>query len=400
MNIERLTGTKELDQKLQGLILHVNSINELINRIAESSDVDTIFSTLVEGIRTELGYERVGILVPGDSREEMRMAWALGLEAERAENVRVPMERVQRMALDVLGHRRVNVLRCLKEEEISESIYGALEEESRPCALVPFAAWHQKRCWEIDYCLLGHSALAGVPGAASRVKVGGDDLLNVCRLCEFFPLRGLLWVDQGTSSASVRENLFPLWVLAKQAALAIENAVLYERSRRLSIRDGLTGLYNRRHMFEVIDYEVERSRRFKHPFTLLVVDVDDFAAVNEEHGFKGGDELIRYLAVLLRRSVRDVDVLFRCGTDAFAVLFPKTEGNLAMRIGNRLRERIAGFPFHLSGKDVRVSVSGGIATFPEDGQNARDLLYLAEKGQAAVASGGGDGVRDASQWRA
>lgn len=399
MKIDRLTGTKDLDQALQGLILQINSINDLINRIAESSDVDTVFSSLVEGIRSELEYRRVGILVPDDARQELRMIYALGVEPERAERIRVPMQKAQDMALQVLEHRRVNVLRCLQEKDISASIYEALGETPVSNALIPFASWHQKRCWQIDYCLLGHSALAGVPGSSRRVKVRQEDITEVCSLCEFFPLRGLLWVDNHGSQTPVRENLFPLWVLAKQAALAMENAVLYDRGRRQSIRDGLTGLYNRRHLFEVADYEAERSRRFKHPFSLLVMDVDGFSDINKEHGFKGGDELIKFLAVLLRRGVRDIDVLFRCGTDSFAVLFPKTEGHLAERIGRRIRDKIEKFPFYLGGKEARVTVSGGVATYPEDGQKGRDLLYLAEKAAGSVKADGGNGVRDATEWR-
>jgi len=399
MKIQGLTGTRDLDQELKGLILHVNSINELINRIAGSTDVDTIFSSLVEGIHTELGYARVGILVPDDSRSHLRMAYALGVDAERAEKVRIPMELAREINLELLEHRRVNVLRCLQEKQVTGAMYEAFGEAPPPCALVPFASWHQKRCWEIDYCLLGHSALAGVPGSARQVKVSDEEVHQVCTLCEFFPMRGILWVDNQPGGETVRENLFTLWVLAKQAALAIENAVLFERGRRLTIRDGLTGLYNRRHLLEVVDYEVERSRRFKHPFSIVCLDVDGFASINRDYGFKGGDELVKYLAVLLRRSIRGVDVLFRCGTDEFTCLFPKTEENTALKIATRLVEKVQRFPFYLAGKAAKVTMSAGLATFPEDGQKGRDLLFLAEKALDAARQEGGNTARDAHEWR-
>jgi diguanylate cyclase (GGDEF)-like protein len=388
-----------LDPEIQEVILQLNSVNELVNRITESSDLDTTFSSLVQGIQKELEYDRVGILTPDDGREGLRLNYALGLPRAKAEAVRLPLDAVAETALELLEHRRVNVLRSLTDKGFTKAFYECLGEEPSPCAVIPFSSWHQKRCWQIDHCFLGHSALASVPDSHGKVRVSSGELCQVCSLCEFFPMRGILWVDNAPSGRAVRERLFPLWVLAKQAALTIENAVLYDRSRRLTIRDGLTGLYNRRHVLEVVDYEVDRSRRFKHAFSVLTLDVDGFSGLNEKHSYKGGDELVRYLAVLLRRSVRDIDVLARCGTDQFAVLFPKTEREDSVRAGERIRAKVEGFPFYLGGEEVHVTVSGGVATFPEDGACGRDLLFMAEKALDQARHKGGNRVLDARPWR-
>jgi diguanylate cyclase (GGDEF)-like protein len=389
MRLDEVRIAVGLDPEIEELVLHLNSVNELVNRITESLDLDSIFSSLAEGIQKELAYDRVGILTPDDGREALRLNYALGVPRSKAEAVRLPLDAAAETALELLEHRRVNVLRSLTERRLARALYEGLGEEPSPCVVIPFAAWHQKRCWQIDHCFLGHSALASVPGSGDKVRVSTHELCQVCSLCEFFPLRGILWVDNAPSGRPVRDRLFPLWVLAKQAALTIENAVLFERSRRLSIRDGLTGLYNRRHLLEVVDYEVDRSRRFKHAFSVLTLDVDGFGEVNKRHGFKGGDELVRYLAVLLRRSVRDIDIL----------LFPKTEREDSVRAGDRIRGKVAGFPFYLGGDEVRVTLSGGAATFPEDGACGRDLLFMAEKALDEARHAGGNRVQDARAWR-
>ena len=399
MRLDEIRIAVGLDPEIEQLVLQLNSVNELVNRITESADLDSTFSSLVEGIQKELGYDRVGILTPDDGREALRLNYELGIPRPKAEAVRLPLEAVSELAVELLEHRRVNVLRSLTDKRFAKAFYECLGEEPSPCAVIPFSSWHQKRCWQIDHCFLGHSALASVQGACERVHVNARELCQVCSLCEFFPLRGVLWVDNAPSGVPVREKLFPLWVLAKQAALTIENAVLFERSRRLSIRDGLTGLYNRRHLLEVVDYEVDRSRRFKHAFSLLTLDVDGFGELNRRYSFRGGDELIRYLAVLLRRSVRDIDVIARCGIDEFAILFPKTEREDSVRAGERIRRKVEGFPFYLNGEEVRVTVSGGAATFPEDGACGRDLLFMAEKALDEARHAGSNRVLDARPWR-
>ncbi|MDD5236384.1 MAG: diguanylate cyclase, partial [Candidatus Omnitrophica bacterium] len=128
--------------------------------------------------------------------------------------------------------------------------------------------------------------------------------------------------------------------------------------QELSILDGLTGLYNHRHFFEVLPREIERAERYKHEVSLLMIDLDDFKKFNDTNGHLAGDKLLQDLSAVLVRGVRSADMVFRYGGEEFTVICPETpkqDGvDVAKRIFNLARERVA------------VTKSVGLATYPDD----------------------------------
>lgn len=128
--------------------------------------------------------------------------------------------------------------------------------------------------------------------------------------------------------------------LADQVSLALYNSMLYERTQELAITDSLTGLFNRRTMYQQMEREIQRSRRFLHPLSLMMIDIDGFKRFNDEHGHLAGDEGLVRLSALIKSNVRDVDLTYRFGGEEFIVLIPETTLEGAIRFAERLRQLI------------------------------------------------------------
>lgn len=143
----------------------------------------------------------------------------------------------------------------------------------------------------------------------------------------------------------------------------------------LATRDSLTGLCNRRGFFERLDDEAQRARRYARPFSLMVVDVDDFKAVNDFGGHARGDKLLQTVASAMISVVRTSDLAARIGGDEFAVLFPET-GRDAVNVAVQRLRAAMGAAVAQAGTIVTFSI--GVASFPEDGSGADDLINRAD----------------------
>ena len=143
---------------------------------------------------------------------------------------------------------------------------------------------------------------------------------------------------------------------------------------RLSVTDPLTGLYNRRRMMEVLEDEVRRSRRLKHPFTVLMADVDHFKRYNDAHGHPAGDVVLKRVAAILRDSTRDVDFVARYGGEEFFVLMPEMQIDVATEIADAVRRRLAAERLPAG----TITLSFGLAEFPSHGESGETLIAVAD----------------------
>jgi diguanylate cyclase (GGDEF)-like protein len=184
-----------------------------------------------------------------------------------------------------------------------------------------------------------------------------------------------------------------LSLLLEPAAVALHNAVLLRRSEDLSVTDDLTKLYNSRYLNAMLRREVERSRRYRTPVSLIFLDLDGFKDVNDRHGHLWGSRTLVEVGEVIRATVREIDVVSRYGGDEFTVILPQTGSEGAFTIAERIRQRIAETPFlEGHGRRVRITASLGIATFPDHGRTKDDLIARADQAMYVAKGQGKNGV--------
>ncbi|MDP2940180.1 MAG: diguanylate cyclase [Candidatus Omnitrophota bacterium] len=144
-----------------------------------------------------------------------------------------------------------------------------------------------------------------------------------------------------------------------------------EYYRELSIIDGLTGLHNHRYFHEIILREFSRAKRYPQAFSLLMVDIDAFKSYNDTHGHLAGDDLLKSVGRFFVESIRCVDMVFRYGGEEFAILLPQTSKEGASAVAARI--------VNLIQKSTPITISVGVASFPEDGQSKEELIDHADK---------------------
>jgi diguanylate cyclase (GGDEF)-like protein len=159
---------------------------------------------------------------------------------------------------------------------------------------------------------------------------------------------------------------------------------------RLARTDGLTGLYNRRHFMEQLQFEIRRGTRVKNQFAVIMLDVDYFKRYNDQNGHTAGDELLQQLASLLKQNLRATDLVARYGGEEFIVLLLDTGPEDGYATARKLQQGVAAHPFAHREKqpDGRVSVSVGVAFYPQDSVEGRTLIEYADQCLYASKQGG------------
>jgi diguanylate cyclase (GGDEF)-like protein/PAS domain S-box-containing protein len=212
---------------------------------------------------------------------------------------------------------------------------------------------------------------------------------------------GLLHLNHAPStlSADAAERRHGMAVaMADQIALAIANVQLREQLLQQSIRDPLTGLFNRRHLQEALFRELARCKRERAPAALLMVDVDHFKRCNDRYGHPAGDAVLQAVAKVLEAHVRQGELACRFGGEEFAVLLPGCDLDGGLRVGARILEGVRALvPVHENRPLDRVTVSLGLAVFPQDGSTPQSLVEAADAALYAAKEEGRDRLAVASR---
>jgi diguanylate cyclase (GGDEF)-like protein/PAS domain S-box-containing protein len=169
-------------------------------------------------------------------------------------------------------------------------------------------------------------------------------------------------------------SLFSL--IGNSLSLITEKVSLFRETERLAITDGLTGLYNIRYFYDMLEREIARGRRYNTIFSLVLFDIDDFKRINDAHGHQAGDDVLRSVASMLKAAARQPDVAARYGGEEFIFMLPNTPKHEALMVAKRTKEKVESQAY-LNGEE-RLTISGGIATFPEDASDSKSLLYAAD----------------------
>jgi len=222
-----------------------------------------------------------------------------------------------------------------------------------------------------------------------------------------------------------KDDFFLITALSAPASLAIENAMLYEETRKaqkgleeaqgdlerqvyvrtaelvelnkrlqeLSITDGLTGMYNHRHFVHLLEIECNRAMRYKRNLSLLMLDIDEFKQVNDGFGHPCGDLVLKHFAKILKSSVRKTDIVARYGGDEFGILLPETKKSMAMKVSEKIRREVERHPFCWGEQQLHITVSIGVAAALQEGvEDWNGLLNAADQALYRAKDGGRNNV--------
>lgn len=187
-----------------------------------------------------------------------------------------------------------------------------------------------------------------------------------------------LYSHEGERPSAIEQDL--LEAIAGQVAVALMNVRLYDETRRLATTDALTGLANRRVLEERLSEELRRTHRYGRPLSVIMADLDHFKLYNDTHGHATGDVVLRELALLLRATMRETDVVARYGGEEFVLLLPETSRAAALLVAEKIRDAVEShsFPNGETQPTGRLTISVGVAAYPDDLAEPVTLLDSAD----------------------
>jgi diguanylate cyclase (GGDEF)-like protein len=177
-----------------------------------------------------------------------------------------------------------------------------------------------------------------------------------------------------------KDDLRYLTLIAHQTVTQIENIRLCEKLSSLAVTDALTNISNHRYFQEQLKVEIMRAQRYKHALSIMMFDVDSFKTYNDSYGHLEGDAVLKHVARIIKMNVREVDIVCRYGGDEFVVILPFTTLKSAKFVAEKISRSVEEQDMfnRQTGKVMRVTVSGGVATYRE-GMNKDELVGLADQ---------------------
>jgi len=189
-------------------------------------------------------------------------------------------------------------------------------------------------------------------------------------------LLGILWI---WGKELTKADLPIMSIFAKQIGVSLERARLFQEVQSLALTDPLTGLQNRRSLFELGRVEFARAKRMERAFCCMMLDLDHFKSINDEHGHLIGDQVLQEFARRCKSSVREVDLVGRYGGEELIILLPETDRPTSIQVAERLCRTIAATPIQVLGKEIMVTVSIGVATEDENTTDLETLIARADQ---------------------
>jgi len=329
---------REIERANRDLKLHLKDISSLfqLNQAMTSTlDQSTLFERMFQVLRDLTHSSRIVLLLYNPGSEELEIRKAFGMPTE---------------SLDGIVFR------------LDEGITG-VAARSQELVYVPDIS-QDLRSLNYKGRSSGQGSLACLPLVIKQRLVG---ILNL---------------HKDDQDAFSEQDLKLIQAIGNQAAIAIENAQLYEKTRDLSNTDELTSLANRRHFQGILKREVDQAKRYNTTFSLIMLDVDHFKQYNDTHGHLAGDLVLKRVANILLQNTRGIDLVARFGGEEFVVLLPRTDERGALATAEKLRqcvhdEAVAGM--ETSQPLGRLTLSLGIAIYPLHSKDIFDLLNMADQ---------------------
>lgn len=224
-----------------------------------------------------------------------------------------------------------------------------------------------------------------IAGSVVEKTLAGSEAGELAALCVPLIAKGkLVGAVQATrrtggSDAFTQEEARVVEVVCSSLATALANAIDYHDATRQTLIDDLTRLYNVRYLYQTLEGEIRRARRYDSAVSVVFMDLDGFKLVNDVYGHRAGSATLTEVAHVITRSVRDSDFAARYGGDEFVLMLPETSSKRALQMAERVRVRIESHRFKGGvGAEIFLTASFGVASFPEHATQAEKLIELAD----------------------
>jgi diguanylate cyclase (GGDEF)-like protein len=229
-------------------------------------------------------------------------------------------------------------------------------------------------------------ALKGIP-----LPIGVRGLAAFPLVIQALAIGWVVVFDMGEGRMEDRD-FSNLRILCSQIAIGLEKATLYDKVQRLSITDGLTGLTVHRHFQARLDEELKRAERFKEPLGLVMLDIDRFKRFNDTYGHLVGDAVLRAVAGVLKKGLGPAELAARYGGEEFALILPRLDRQSIAARAEAVRQAVSDLSVDHGGQALKVTVSLGVACFPEDAMTKKGLVELADQALYQSKKNGRDRV--------
>ena len=229
-----------------------------------------------------------------------------------------------------------------------------------------------------------------VPGFDNRTFLGVPLILRG-------EVIGVLSVQASQPNAYDAKQVRLVETIAQQTSIAMDNAKLFEKMQEMAITDSLTGLYNRRYFYMILDSEIERSKRYQTPLSLIMIDIDHFKAVNDKFGHLAGDAVLRSMSETCMKLLRQSDNMFRFGGEEFMIILPVTKQEEALNVAERIRSTIEETLISTKKGNVKITVSIGVSEYGKNHSAPNEFIESADKTMYEAKKAGRNCVRAFSE---
>ncbi|MCK5260336.1 MAG: sensor domain-containing diguanylate cyclase [Candidatus Omnitrophica bacterium] len=352
-------------------------VYEISNAMRTTLDLDHILYIILTSVtsHTGLGFNRAILFLENKIERCLEPRMAIGPES---------LEDAQKIWEYISDHNQA-LDDLIDKEKLDQNISQGVLFKSVEKLKIPFNSSEDN--------LLITAYRNGVPSHIPKEKISqyaNDPLLQTFKTNELviMPLKakdqvnGLIIADNLYTRKPITENDLKMFaMLANQAGLAIENSRLYELIKYKSHTDAITRLWNHGFFQDKLTKEIEKANTTHQMVSLIMIDIDNFKELNDMYGHQNGDIVLKEMANILRDSSRDGDYACRYGGEEFSVILTQTSKDQGYIIAERIRQKIEDycFPKFSSEEQLKVTVSIGLATFPENAQRKESLITETDK---------------------